>query len=76
MDRTEFCALNKLNKQTDLKRQHSFILFYFVYFGGPCHLSSFTQCSGDQIFLSEQLVYQVIEKINISEYKYLINIVI
>ena len=25
--------------------------------GGPCHLSSFRQCSGDVIFLWEQLVY-------------------
>ena len=26
-----FSWMNKLNKQTDIKRQHRFILFYFVY---------------------------------------------
>ena len=38
-----FLCLNILNKQTDLKGQHSnFILFYFIC-GGPCHLSSFKE---------------------------------
>ena len=47
-----------LNKQMDLKGQHNFILFYFV-FGGHCHLSCFRQCSGDLICLWEQLVHLV-----------------
>ena len=28
-------GLNKLNKQSDLKGQHSFMLFYFVYMEDP-----------------------------------------
>ena len=36
--------------------------------GGPCHLISFSQCSGDLIFLREQLVYSAMEKVNISEF--------
>ena len=59
---TFFSYLYKLDKQTDLKWQHSFTLFYFVC-GGPCHLSSFKQCTRD---LREQLVCSVMEKINIS----------
>ena len=45
----------------------TFLLFYFVC-GGPCHLSSFKQCSVDHIFLWEQLVYSVVEEINICEF--------
>ena len=37
----------QLNKQTDLKGQHSFTLFYFVFMW----CVSFKQCSGDLIFL-------------------------
>ena len=40
-----------MTEQTDFKGQHSLILFYY----GPCHLSSFKLCSGDLIFLWEQL---------------------
>ena len=38
--------------------------FTLFIFGGPCHLYSFKQCSGDFIFLWEQLVYSVMEKNN------------
>ena len=49
-------------------------------FGGPCHISDFKQCSGDLIFLREQLVYLVFDKINftnivnieISEFEFLL----
>ena len=34
---TLFLWLNKLNKQTDIKGQHTSTLFNF---GGPCHLSN------------------------------------
>ena len=46
--------------------------------GGPCHFSSFKQCSREVIFHWEQLVYSVMRKIIIflSLYYYLINIVI
>ena len=40
----------------------------FTVFGGPCHLSGFKQCSGDLIFLWEQLVYSLMEKINTSDF--------
>ena len=40
-------------------KDHTFMLFMC---GGPCHVSSFTQCSGDLTFLWEQLVYSVMEK--------------
>ena len=55
--------LNKLNKQTDLKERHKYCFTLFIC-GGPCHLSSFTQCSGT--FVSSE---------NSSLYYYLINIV-
>ena len=51
-------------EQTVLKGQHNFKLFYFVLCGGPCHLSSFKQYSGELISLWEQLVYSVMENIN------------
>ena len=37
-------------------------------FGGPYHLFSFKQCCGDLVVLWEQLVYSVMEKINMSEF--------
>ena len=40
------------NKKTDLKGQHSFTVLLIC--GGPCHLSSFKQCSGDLIVLWER----------------------
>ena len=49
-----------LHYQTDLKGQPHTVLFSL--FGGPCHHSSLKRCSGDTIFLSEQLVYSVMEK--------------
>ena len=61
-----------LNKQTDLKGQHNFILFYFVICADPATFLA----SGDLVFLWEQRVYSVIETINVlSLYYYLINIV-
>ena len=57
-----FSWLNKGNKQTDLRGQYNFILFYFM-FGGPCHISIFKQCSGDLIFLWELLfLFSYVEK--------------
>ena len=60
--------INKLNLK-DNRVSYCFNLFIC---GGPCHLSSFQQCSLDLIFLWEQLVYSVMEK---SLYDFLINIV-
>ena len=55
-----FCIiLNKLNKQTDLKGKHNFQTGNCFISGGPCHLSSFDQCSVASIFIWEQLVYPV-----------------
>ena len=31
--------------------------------GGPCHLSSFKQCSGDLTYIWEQLDYSVMENV-------------
>ena len=45
----------KVNKQSDLKGQHNFNRYTLFICGGPCHLSSFEQCSGDLTFLWEQL---------------------
>ena len=58
-----------LNEQTNLKRHTNTISYCFTLFicGGPCHLSSFKHCCVDLLFLWEQLVYSVIEKINICE---------
>ena len=50
-------CLSKLNKQTLISLWVTLFLC-----GGPCHLSSYQQCSGDLIFLWEQLVYSVMEK--------------
>ena len=44
------------------KASYCFTLFIC---GGPCHLSSFKERSGDLIFLSEKLVHSVMERINI-----------
>ena len=47
-----FC-FSWLNKQTDLKVRHIFILLCFVCIcGGPCHLCSRKQNSGDQLVYS------------------------
>ena len=45
-----------LNKQTDLKGRHNLYCFNLFMCGGPCHLSSFKQCSGALFSLWEQLV--------------------
>ena len=71
----------KQNKWTNmflltLKNNTASYCFALFTCGGPCHLSSFPQCSGDLIFLWEQLVYSGTDKINvISLYYYLINTV-
>ena len=46
------------------------VSYYFTVFicGGPCHLSSLKQCSGDLIYSREQLVYSVMEKNNNSDF--------
>ena len=48
--------INKLTLKDDA------VLYRFALFtcGGPCHLSSFKQCSEDLVYLWEQLVYSVI----------------
>ena len=66
-----YFMVNKPNKQTlcsrdwknklTLKRRIS-NCFTSVICGGPCHLSSFKQCSGDLIYLWEHLVYLLMEK--------------
>ena len=67
------CFHDWINKLTlkDNTILYSFIYTLFIC-GGPCHLSSFIECSGDLIFHWEQLVYSVLEK---SLYYSLINIV-
>ena len=59
-----FSWLNKLSKQMDINGQHKFIPYCFVYIW-QTSASSFKLCSGDPIILREQLVYSVMEKINI-----------
>ena len=54
------CNWIQLNRQTDLKGQHSFILFLCVF----KHLSGFKLCCGNLIFLLEQLVYSGMELID------------
>ena len=56
-----FSWQDKLNKQTDLKGQPDFMLFYFFFFffficGGLCHLFSFKRCSGT-VFSSENSLF-------------------
>ena len=63
-EQTKTNALCVLNKLTDLKGQPTVCLT----FGGPRHLSGFTQSSVDLIFFWEQLVYSLMEKVNISEF--------
>ena len=71
-----FVFMTGWNKQTNWPYtvSHRYSLFMF---GGPCHLSSFKQCSEDFIVLREQLVYSVVEKKQtFCLCHYLINIVI
>ena len=64
--------LNKLNKQTALKGQHSFMPLTLFICGGPCHLlSGFQQWPGDLIFLWEQLVSSLIGNMNTSQFELL-----
>ena len=65
-----------MNKQTDPKRYHNFILFYLKY-GGPCHLSSFfKQCSGTLFSTEISLLIHLWKKETfLSLHYYLINIV-
>ena len=58
-----------LNEQTELKGQHNLIQFYFVYIWRTLPPFSFTQCSGDLIWLWEQLFcFSYGKKLNISEF--------
>ena len=64
-----FLCIHNLTKQTDLKGQHHFIFFYFVYIvADPATFFSLKQWSGDLIFVWEQLVYSVMETIYTPEY--------
>ena len=58
--------LNKLNKQTDLKAQHNLTLIYFVYMWRTLPPFQLPTVFWDLVFLWEQLVYSLMEKINIS----------
>ena len=53
------------------------ISYYFILFifGGACHLPSFKQCSGDLVFLCEQLAYYCYRGKKIQLYYKLVNIV-
>lgn len=51
-------ALNKLNKPTDLKEQHNLYCFTYIC-GGPRHLSSFKQRSGNFVSLMEKFLRSV-----------------
>ena len=85
MDEFFNALTNKINKLSDwikwinkLSSKAKTITFCFTLFicGGPCHLSCIKQCTGDLIFLSEQLVYSIMgKKMSLSLYYYLINIV-
>ena len=70
--------INCVNKLTLNDGAVSYIFTLFIR-GGPCHVSSFKQCSGDLIILWEQLVYSFVccgeVWIFLSVYYYLINIV-
>ena len=52
--------INWISKLTLKDETVSYCLTFFIC-GGPCHLSSLKQCSGDLIFLWEQLVYSVMK---------------
>ena len=56
-----------INKLT-LKDNTILCCFTLLICDGLCHLSSVKRCSGDLIFLWKQLVYSVMEQINISEF--------
>ena len=67
-------CFNKLSRKTDFKVKLNLILFYFVYVGGPCHLSSSKHWSEDlisvlgkkKIFLS--LYFDLISIVNIKTF--------
>ena len=63
------------NKETDLKEQHDVYCFTLFLCGGPCHLSSFKQCSG-ALFSSENSSFINLWKqyIFLSLYSLVINI--
>ena len=50
------------------------VCFTLLIFGGPCHLFRFKQCSGELILLWQQLVYSVINKNEIPEFEFLLQI--
>ena len=57
-------CINWMNKLTLKDNTVSYCFALFIC-GGPCHLSSFKQCSGNLISLWEQTVWSVMEKIDI-----------
>ena len=60
--------INKWANKLTLKDKRVSNCFTLFICGGPCHLLSFKQYSGDLISLWEQLVYSVMEKMDISEF--------
>ena len=65
---TLICFLDWINKPTLRKDNTVSCCLTLFTCGGPCHLSSFKQCSGDLTPLGEQLVHSDLEKLNISEF--------
>ena len=64
------CSYPSTSKTDKLTIKDNTISDGFTLFicGGPCHLSSFKQCSRNFIFLWKQFFYSIIEKMNISEF--------
>ena len=54
--------MNNLNKQIDFKEQRNFYCFTLFICGGPCHLSSYKQCSGTLSSAEISLYYSLVEK--------------
>ena len=61
-EQTKSTNTHDWKKQNKLTLKDNTVSYCFPLFiwGGPCHLSSFKQCSRDLIFLWEQLVYNIL----------------
>ena len=71
-----FSLFSWLSEQTDLKGQHHLYPLTVFICGGPCHLSSFKQCSGDLNSSENSLFIQCWnEYVRLSFNHYLINTV-
>ena len=62
-----------MNKLT-LKDETISYWFTLFIFGGPCHLPISKHCSGDLIFLCEQLVYPATELLHFLSQNYIVHL--